>query len=53
MFVKYFTSKHLAMSTLLGLLAIPVGAHAQAKYPVSPKGARGYYRQANTATETS
>ncbi len=49
MFVKYFTSKHLAMSTLLGLLAIPVGAHAQAKYPVSPKGARGYYRQANTA----
>src|SRR5207244_9954511 len=45
----YFTSKHLAVSTILGLLAFPAGAHAQAKYPISPKGLRRYYRQANSA----
>jgi hypothetical protein len=53
MFVKYFTSKHLAMSTLLGMLALPAGAHAQSKYPVSPKGVQGYYRQANAANRNN
>lgn len=47
MFVKYFTPKHLAMSTVLCALAIPAGASAQAPFPVSPKGVRGYYLQAN------
>jgi len=53
MFVKYFTSKHLAMSTLLGMLALPAGAHAQSKYPVSPKGVQGYYRQSNAANRNN
>jgi hypothetical protein len=53
MFFKYFTPKHLAVSTLLGLLAIPAGVHAQTPYPVSPKGVQGYYRQANTANRNS
>jgi hypothetical protein len=46
MFVKYFTPKHLALSTLFGLLAIPCGAWAQAPFPVSPTGVQGYYIQA-------
>jgi len=37
------------MSTLLGLLSLPVGTYAQAPFPVSPKGVQGYYRQANAA----
>lgn len=53
MSVKYFTPKHLAMSTLLVLLAVPAGAGAQTKFPVSPKGVQGYYRQANTANRNN
>jgi hypothetical protein len=53
MFVKHFTPKHLAMSTILGLLAISVGAYAQTPFPVSPKGVQGYYRQANNANRNN
>ena len=41
------------MSTLLGMLAIPAGAHAQSRFPVSPKGVQGYYRQANKANRNN
>jgi hypothetical protein len=48
MLVKYFTTKHLAVSILLGLLAIPATASAQATFPKSPTGVQAYYVQSTT-----
>jgi len=45
MFVKYFTTKHLAVSTILGLLAIPAASRAQIPFPVSPTGVQANYLQ--------
>jgi len=45
---KYYTAKHLAVSTVLCLLTIPAGVSAQAPFPVSPTGLQGHYVQANS-----
>lgn len=45
--VKYFTTRHLALSTALLLLWGPSRASAQIPFPVSPTGVRAFYIQAN------